>query len=30
MEEAMKNPAALNEMLAKFKAAKTAEETPSA
>ncbi len=29
MEEAMKNPAALNEMLAKFKAAKTAEERPS-
>jgi hypothetical protein len=25
----MKNPAALNEMLAKFKAAKTAEERPS-
>jgi nucleotide-binding universal stress UspA family protein len=29
MEEAMKNPAALTEMLAKFKAAKTAEERPS-
>jgi hypothetical protein len=30
MEEAMKNPAALTEMLAKFKAAKSAEERPSA
>ena len=30
MEEAMKNPAMLNELLVKFKAAKSAEERPSA
>lgn len=30
MEEAMKNPAMLNEILAKFKAAKSAEERPGA
>jgi nucleotide-binding universal stress UspA family protein len=30
MEEAMKNPAALNEILAKFKAAKSAEQRPNA
>jgi hypothetical protein len=30
MEEAMKNPAVLNEILAKFKAAKSAEQRPNA